>query len=1133
MKCISGYFGASKARFLSQNQTKPTWFVCANEADGLNFFRDLCFFLNRKKTADISAHYYPCHNADLSSSRIRQDKTTHERLQALTCHHKQPTHLVTTVQALGQISLCPSHFTTNSHTFAVGQSYSHTNILEHLCALGFEKMSACQSQGQFALKGDILDLFPVGQDQAYRLAFFGDELEEIRMFDPTTQQSQKSLKEPNLKDLTLGPAKECLYPHEIKPVLERLKAHADGLEIPTHERMRIQQAMSQRSDFAAISKFIPFLVPPKSLMDHWKDDRDIVWIDPFSGLQSLKALSQRIADAEVDNADKKILSAPTSSFFPGLGNVLNWLKKHTQLALTDVMVQSNMFDQQIEHAHIQSLEGLRDQMRLHQKSQTPLAPFLEHHRAWKKNGLKVHVALSSQQSITRFEKLVQNHGLTTTQKNHNTPSDIAIDRGEIHLGFVDRDIGEVWISEVDLFGTKKRYTETKIQKSQIDVKKLALGDPVVHVDFGVGLYKGLQKISVGNLTQDFLVISYAKQDKLLLPIHRLSRIHPFVGGDGAKPKIDTLGSQAWKGQKDKAQKAVEEIAQELIELYAQRNVSKGHVYPPQQEMYEQFERLFPFEETPDQIKTMQDIEEDLQSDKLMDRLVCGDVGFGKTEIALRTACRVVMSGKQAAVLVPTTILCQQHAQNFKKRFSDFPVVIDFVSRFKTTQENKATLEKLAEGKIDIIIGTHRLLSKDVTFANLGLLVLDEEQRFGVKHKEKIKTFKNKVDVLTLTATPIPRTLQLSITGIRDLSLINTPPLDRKSVETILAPFDEAVIRDAVFQEMQRKGQVFFLHNRVETISSMQVFLQKLLPDVRIRKGHGQMDKDQLEQTMVDFLDHQFDLLLCTTIIESGIDVPNANTLIVNRADRFGLAQLYQIRGRIGRSTKDACAYFLIPGEDLITPDALKRLKTLKRFTELGSGLHIAMHDLEMRGAGNLLGAKQSGHMSTVGFEMYMQLLQREIRKRKGEKVKQDIEPELQVSLPASIPETYIADHQERLLIYRRLSICPSDEQLDRLHTELVDRFGKLPNQVRNLLEIIELKIVCRDSGVKKLTLTNHQPTIEFSDQANLDMNVLLKMVQKEKTISLTPDHKLHITFDAQLDPYEETKKILKRLHLQG
>ncbi|MCB0272833.1 MAG: transcription-repair coupling factor [Bdellovibrionales bacterium] len=1126
----TGYIGSSKAYLLAKNSSSQTCIVCPNDETAQNIAQDLLFFSSYFDQS-INILHFPFRPSDIKPYEIQQNHITAQRLTTIANITHNKGVVVTSIQALEQVTISKSEFCKNSFTLTLEHQYNIDELVEKLIFIGFERESQCSEKGTFSLRGDILDIFSPHLESPVRAEFFGDEILQMRFYDPESQRTYKSSHE-NLHKIDIIPCKEFFFPISTDLINKKIQDRADDLEISPSQRREIQQAISQKQDFVTSNHFLPYFQNEPSTFWDLVQDMDLIWIDPFTCRQEILRLQQTLEEIENEIQDKKILFCEPRMFFPHLSSCENRIQNKALYSVGDIHTHDK---QENINANIASIDQLRSMLVQSKKTDKPLSPLVNIIHEYREKGFSILFVMFDEKSCQNLQKLLEPHIQHIPIIKNKSEASISIMQGNLSHGFVHHDEKIVWISESEIFGHKKHFQKniSRVNTHQIDLTQLEIGSPVVHVDFGIGIYKGLNKITVSQVEQDFVIIEYAKEDKLFLPIYRLNRIHPFISADGKKPKIDSLGSTNWKQHTSKAKKAVEEMAQELIKLYASRKVAHGFAYQPPDGGFIQFESLFPFDETRDQLATMEEIEKDLRSEKPMDRLICGDVGFGKTEIALRTAYRVAAEGKQVAVLVPTTILCQQHFETFQKRFEPFPIQVGYVSRFKSSKENKDTLEKLKNGSLDIVIGTHRLLSKDVHFSNLGLLVLDEEHRFGVKHKEKIKQFRNKIDVLTLTATPIPRTLQLSMTGIRDLSMINTPPLDRKAVNTIVSSFDESLIRDVILKETGRGGQVYFLHNRVESIQSMHQFLQKLTPSVKIRVAHGQMDKTQLEKTMHDFLQNKFDVLLCTTIIESGIDVANANTLIINRADTFGLAQLYQLRGRVGRSSRDAYAYLLIPGEDIITPNALKRLKTIKKFTDLGSGLKIAMHDLEMRGAGNLLGAKQSGHISNVGFELYIQLLEREIRKLKGEKITEDVEPELRVSMPAYIPDMYIPDQQDRLTFYRRLSNCPSVEKLEELKEELIDRFGPIPPLVQNLFEVIDLKILCRQCGVKSLHITGQNPLIEFADHAPIDLNQLLQIIQKNRNIQLTPDQKLQMTFSAEIEPYEETKKILNSLSVHG
>ncbi|MGE0155516.1 MAG: transcription-repair coupling factor, partial [Geobacter sp.] len=608
---------------------------------------------------------------------------------------------------------------------------------------------------------------------------------------------------------------------------------------------------------------------------------------------------------------------------------------------------------------------------------------------------------------------------------------------------------------------------------------------------------------------DFLLLEYAGNDKLYLPIDRLGLVQRYVGGEGAQPHAAKLGGTGWEKTRSKARKAVEELAAELLEIYAKRQASQGFAFSPPDDLFREFEATFPWEETPDQLSAIMDVLADMQHSRPMDRLVCGDVGYGKTEVALRGAFKAVLDGKQVAVLVPTTILAQQHFETFSNRLKDHPVTVEMLSRFRTTAEQKAILERVKKGEIDIIIGTHRLLQKDVAFKDLGLLIVDEEQRFGVKDKDRLKQYRASVDIMTLTATPIPRTLHMSMMGIRDLSIIDTPPVDRQAIRTVVARDTDELVREAILRELQRDGQVFFVHNRVQSIGLVAERLRRLVPEARIAVAHGQMDEKELEKVMLSFMHGQTDLLLCTTIIESGLDIPRANTMIVDRADTYGLSQLYQLRGRIGRSTVRGEAYLLIPGQAAISQDARERLKIIQEITELGAGFRIATHDLELRGAGDLLGPRQSGAVADIGFEYYNQLLEEAIAQLKGEALEERCEPEINLALPAFIPESYVPDTNQRLVLYKRLVQAESDDEVAETLSEMADRYGRPPQPIITLGQIMQLRISLKRLKVNKIESDGKRLVFSFHPATPVNPELLIGLIRQEpQRYQFTPDHRL-------------------------
>jgi transcription-repair coupling factor (superfamily II helicase) len=691
---------------------------------------------------------------------------------------------------------------------------------------------------------------------------------------------------------------------------------------------------------------------------------------------------------------------------------------------------------------------------------------------------------------------------------------VLVATGALSHGFRLPDAALQIYAETDVFEEERRAPERRAATKAFlsDLRDLRVGDLVVHVDHGIGVFVGLKQIGVtGDAVQEFLELRYAGEDKLFVPVERLDLVQKYTGA--ARPPLDRLGGTSWERAKSKVKKAMRDMAEELLKLYAARKAVPGHVFSFDSHWQQEFEEAFAYELTPDQQNAVADIKRDMESPTPMDRLLCGDVGYGKTEVAMRAAFKAVMDGKQVAFLAPTTVLAFQHQKTLTDRFAGFPVRIEMVSRFRSKSEQKEALADLAAGKVEIIVGTHRLLSKDVEFRDLGLLVVDEEQRFGVAHKEKIKHLRKKVDVLTMSATPIPRTLNMSLVGIRDMSIIETPPKDRLSIQTNVVKFDQQVIGRAIRNEIARGGQVYVVHNRVESIFSIAALIQRLVPDARVVIGHGQMGEDELERAMLDFIGRKYDVLVATTIVENGLDIPNANTIIINRADRYGLAQLYQLRGRVGRSDRPAYAYLLIPPEDNLSPVAKKRLAAIKEFSDLGSGFRVAALDLEIRGAGNLLGGEQSGHIDTIGFEMYMKLLEQTVRELKGEELEDDARATVNLRVDLRIDSAYVPDMNQRLMLYRKVAAARREEEIDRVLDEAADRYGPLPDSVLNLADYGRIRVMADQLGIESIDREGRAVVLKFRPQAKVDPVRLVALVRQRPDLTLVPPAALRLALD--------------------
>ncbi len=1133
----SGLRGSSLAYVLAkelQEIESPALVLCPTEDQARAVFDELSFF-SGLFPADLTLHRYSERPTDLDPSRLPALHIAWKRVSTLSRLIQQPekTVVVTSLHAAVQKTLPIEFFLTHTGVIKTETDLDIETFTRNLIAAGYDREPRVEEPGTLAIRGGVIDLFSPHMREPVRLEFFGDTVESIKTFDPQTQRTLKPLEE------TLWmPCREILFDSaKLETYRSRLKNLSDRRNLPPAARLEIDEALRDGRYSPLMESLFPLFFPEgQPLTDYLPKNTTCIQIDPFAREQREKELEELFVQVAQSHETESRLAYDPAELAVPFAQFSEWAWPRTSLQLADVLVDTPENAELQQHAKTELHEHLSQSLQKQSRSPEPLAPLLEKLSTWKENGSRVLWVARSDDGAKRIQNLLQEHlpslPVIPPAKALRGDAVSAILLGDLKRGFDFESEHLVFLTEEDLFGERKHSATKEVSREDFfgSVSELTPGDPIVHIDFGVGVYRGLERMTIGPIANDFLHIEFAGQDKLYLPVDRLNRIQKYLGADRSHPKLDRLGNKsAWAKTKKKAQKAVEEMARELIELYAKRKVSSQKGLGAPDATYASFENSFPFDETPDQQRAIQEVNQDLESDKPTDRLICGDVGFGKTEVALRAAFRAAMEGRQVALLVPTTVLAQQHYETFKDRLKDYPVTVDFLSRFKSKAEQKTVLEELAKGTLDIVIGTHRLLSQDVRFSQLGLLVIDEEHRFGVKHKERIKEIRANVDVLTLTATPIPRTLQMSIAGIRDLSVINTPPLDRKAIATYLCKFEDPTIRGAVLKETNRGGQVFFVHNRVETINAVGRYLQRLLPEVKIEIAHGQMNERTLEKQILRFMRHEYDVLLCTTIIESGLDIPNANTIIVNRADTFGLAQLYQLRGRVGRSTREAYAYLLVPAEDLVGQQAYRRLKVLKRFTDLGSGLKIALHDLEIRGAGNLLGSKQSGHIAAIGLELYTQLLEKEVRRLKGEKVEEDIDPEVRSDIPSFIPEDYVDSTGERLLLYKRLASAKNEEEQEELKSELVDRFGAIPPTVKNLFNIIELKILARRAGASVLSLSGSHPFIQFTDRAAPHLNKILDMIQRDRRLQLTPTQRLVISLAPEQSPTGTMKEILNQL----
>jgi transcription-repair coupling factor (superfamily II helicase) len=960
--------------------------------------------------------------------------------------------------------------------------------------------------GQYAVRGGILDVYSPEAERPVRIEFFGDEVDSIRRFDPTSQRSSNPIDEALLLPLTetpvtdqlLGAIHTRLSGKRIAGTTEEIveaAVRSGGVTVFPGWEFYAPVAGSDRTVFDLLPRAAVLLDEPDLLRSEFDrfwtrveeaHERSGVgnlvrpedlylppegWWEKVAGLTGADVEHLGITQS-MDDGPVAILTQPTPRFHGAVPAMLDEVKKLTGAGNQVLFSVPNTGE----------VERLAD-------------IFTEYNVSFRL-GSRTRGGESYADETSYFAGEVN----TTTLVKGYVPDGVVFPDAHLAI-FGARDL----FDESDTVASRPQRQKSKVSAFLSDFRDLQVGDYVVHVEHGIGQYQGLKEINQGDGNAEFMLLEYAEGARLYVPLTRLDLIQKYRSSEGAKPALSHLGTQAWAKTKARVRKAMQDMTEELLKLYAQRKMAQGHSFAAGNEFVREFEDSFEFNETEDQAQAIADVMRDMESTLPMDRLLCGDVGYGKTEVAMRAAFKAVSDNKQVAVLAPTTVLAFQHYETFKQRFAPFPVTIEMISRFRNPKQQKDILQKTEAGKIDILIGTHRILSKDLKFTDLGLLIVDEEQRFGVRHKERIKQMRKQVDVLTMSATPIPRTLHMSLVGLRDMSVIETPPKDRMAIQTVVASWDDKLIQSAIEQELERGGQVYFVHNRVESIWEIAAKLQELVPTARIIVGHGQMGESELEKVMLKFMHHEADILVATTIIENGLDIPLCNTILINRADRLGLSELYQLRGRVGRSNRRAYAYLMIPREVELTPIARRRLAALKEFSDLGAGFKIAALDLELRGAGNLLGGEQSGHIEAIGFELYTQMLDRAIREMKGETAPDEAETQLNLGLNIRIPAEYIPEENQRLRMYKRVAGVETESQLTDVAAELQDRYGEPPRAVRNLLDYASLKLLCIRVGVNAVDRKRDSVTFKFRQNASVDPEQLARFVSGQKGAQFTPD----------------------------
>lgn len=985
--------------------------------------------------------------------------------------------------------------------FETGEEVDRDLLLRKLQEAGYIKVPLVEDIGDYAVRGNVIDIFCPLYQNPVRLEFWGDTLESIRHFDSFTQRSISSMEE-----IILVPCSEVILDSS---ALNRARSLG---RIPVQE--------GSKSNFSGKEAWLlHFYKGLDSIFEYLPKDTLIT----FFSFQSINFLYEKIKKRFIKDVERfKKEASEKGEPFPETEGLLLELAKFREKSDKFQRLEletSGPYEPETELIEIKGYFDLKEdiEIRIPEKGRVSLAPLAEKVSSWRDAKGKVVITTRTKQQAERLEKILSNYDVKVDQfidswKELPQKPGIFICPGNISRGFIWHDLGLYVISEDEIFGEKKeRHEATKRLIPWTELGQFKEGDLVVHEDHGIGRYIGLVKIEVNNRVNDYVVIQYANNSRLYVPADRVSILQRYIGLENKEAKLDELGGRSWDITKKKAKSSIRKIAKHLVQLYAIRQARKGYAFSPPDHVFREFEATFEHEETPDQIKAIDDVLNDMTSQKPMDRLICGDVGFGKTEIAIRAAFKAVMDGKQVAVVVPTTLLAEQHYMTFKKRMNPYYIRVEMLSRFRSKAEQARIIAETRSGKIDILIGTHRILQKDIKFADLGLLIIDEEQRFGVRQKEVLKRYRTTVDVLSLAATPIPRTLHMSLLGVRDISIIDTPPQDRLSIKTFIYHYDEELISRAIRSELKRGGQVFFVHNRVQTIEDILERLKMLVPEARFAVAHGQMKERDLEKTMLSFLNKQIDVLVCTSIIESGLDIPSANTVIINGVEKLGLAQIYQIRGRVGRSRERAYAYLLISDPSSITTEGEKRLKALMDFSRLGAGLQLAMHDLKIRGGGNILGYAQSGHISEIGYELYVKLIKQTMAELKGEEWHEEINPEINIDMPAYLPESYIIDADLRLNIYRRLSMLTEQAELKNIRDELIDRFGPMPQEAQNLFDTMSIRIILKRCGIKRLDIAKDGITITFAGNGYGNTERLSKLVnQRPRVFKILSENKLKI-----------------------
>ena len=1144
---VSELWGAAKALFLfgvSDEARCPVIVVTASGEEAESLAEDLSFFVHtmpRDRTGEppLEIRTFPAWGVLPFEADSPDSRTVGERMRFLySLISGTPGIFVVPVTSLMQKLPPWELFVDSIKTITAKTEIGPDGLIAALVATGYESASLVTRVGEFSRRGGIIDFFSPLKGSPVRLEFFGDTIESLREFDPETQRSTGEIGE-----AVVLPVRELiLNPKGLEQFAKRFNEAARG----DHRSASGQDLVDQLNQgiLPPGGEFLaPFFYDMESLFHYLPVNSFFALLEPDDLKKEIGEQIRKREEGRQEESDEgRTLPEVTELYLDQEGidaGLLNF--PVLTLRLLGTGAGHRMDTKSSSWLSVRLTKPIERESREQEQMPAPgtMAGLVEKLKRLREFN-RVAIVCGTDEAAARLKKLFMEYGLGVAIGQHLPdqqagPWPIMALIGRLSDGFAWQELGVALITEEEIFGRKVHRPSASKSKAApflSTFKELKPGDFVVHTDYGVGEYQGLTHINVDGFETDFLTLRYEPDAKLYVPLYSLDKVQKYIGIEGLAPKLDKLGAPAWARTKEKARKDILEMAQQLVAIYAAREATQRPSFSPPDNLYREFESAFPYEETPDQQKAIEDVLADMQRPRPMDRVVCGDVGYGKTEVALRAAFKAVEDGLQAAVLVPTTLLADQHFRTFSERLAPFSVRVDMLSRFRTKAEQMETLKGLKSGTVDMVIGTHRLLQKDVLFKNLGLLVVDEEHKFGVRHKERIKEFKKLVDVLTLTATPIPRTLHMSLAGIRDLSIIQTPPLDRQAIQVVLAHFGKRVVREAIMHELARNGQVFFVHNRVQGIERMADFIRNLVPEAKVGVAHGQLKEDEIEDVMTKFLAGNLNVLVTTTIIESGIDIPTANTIIINRADRFGLADLYQIKGRVGRSREKAFAYLLAPAEEALSDAARKRLRAIQELSELGAGFRIAAQDLETRGAGNLLGKQQSGHIAAVGIDLYTQMMEEAMAGLRGEQVSEEPDTLITMRASAFIPEDYISDVSLRLAAYKEISSMAGETELRDLAEELRDRYGELPEPAANLLEIMSVKLIAKKAGVARIDAGKEIVNITFAGNSDIAPDRVMSLLKRNKgRIKLIPEYTLQIALPDQSlrTASEAVKKCLQEL----